>query len=176
MAETPKRAARSAKGKRRPSGGAAAGPQTVFSLSEEETLGLGKALAQSCKGGELIILEGELGLGKTVFARGVAVGLGIPGEDVSSPSFTLVQEYGGGRLPLYHVDLYRLDGSGDIETIGLEELLASGGVVVVEWGERLPPYLTRDAIRVRFHDLGEDSRRLEIASAPQAPPGRRGDA
>lgn len=151
-------------------------PQTVFSLSEEETRELGRTMAQTFKGAELVLLEGELGLGKTVFARGLAIGLGISGEDVSSPSFTLVQEYGGGRLPMFHVDLYRLDEPDDLETIGLEELLAAGGVVVVEWGEKLPPYFARDAIRVRFHDLGEGSRRLEIVPSPPKKPRRRGDA
>jgi tRNA threonylcarbamoyladenosine biosynthesis protein TsaE len=150
--------------------------RTVFSLSEEETQELGRNLSQSFKGADLVLLEGELGMGKTVFARGLAIGLGIPGEDVSSPSFTLVQEYGGGRLPMFHVDLYRLDDAADLETLGLEELLAAGGVVVIEWGEKLPPYLSREGIRVRFHDLGEDSRRLEIVPAPPRKPRRRGDA
>ncbi len=134
-------------------------------------------MSRSFKGAELVLLEGELGLGKTVFARGLAIGLGISSEDVSSPSFTLVQEYSGGRMTMFHVDLYRLDDPAELETIGLEELLAAGVVVVVEWGEKLPPYLSRDAIRVRFHDLGEDSRRLEIAPAPgKKPRKRRGDA
>ena len=144
--------------------------RTVFSLSEEETLEVGRTLARGLRGGELILLEGDLGLGKTVFAKGIAAGLGIAADDVTSPSFTLVQEYAGGRVPVFHVDLYRLEEPEDLSTIGIEEILAGGGVVVVEWGERLPPYLRREAIRVRFHDIGEDSRRIEIH--PQAPPRR----
>ncbi len=143
--------------------------RTVFSLSEEETLDVGRALARGLSGGELILLEGDLGLGKTVFAKGIAAGLGISADDVTSPSFTLVQEYAGGRLPVFHVDLYRLEDPEEVATIGVEEILAGGGVVVVEWGERLPPYLRRDAIRVRFHDIGEGSRRIEILPQEQAP-------
>ena len=177
MAETRKDRSNPGSGRARPAKGETGAPNTVFSLSEEETRELGRAMSQSFRGAELVLLEGELGLGKTVFARGLASGLGIPGEDVSSPSFTLVQEYAGGRLPMFHVDLYRLDDPAELETIGFEELLAGGGVVVVEWGEKLPSYLTREAIRVSFHDLGEDSRRLEIGPSPdKKKPRRQGDA
>lgn len=151
-------------------------PRTVFSLSEAETYDLGCSFAQQLKGGEMIVLEGDLGLGKTVFARGVAAGLGIPPEDVSSPSFTLVQEYRGGRLPMFHVDLYRLDEDDDTESLGLEDILAAGGVVVVEWGEKLPSYHCREALGIRFLDIGEDSRRIELLPPKIAPSNRRGDA
>jgi tRNA threonylcarbamoyladenosine biosynthesis protein TsaE len=137
-------------------------PRTVFSLSDDETLELGRTVARGLRGGELILLEGDLGLGKTVFAKGIAAGLGIAPEDVTSPSFTLVQEYAGGRFPMFHVDLYRLEDPEELATIGIDEVLSGGGVVVVEWGERLPPYLRRGAIRVSFHDIGEGSRRIEI--------------
>jgi tRNA threonylcarbamoyladenosine biosynthesis protein TsaE len=137
-------------------------PKTVFSLSDDETFELGRTVARGLRGGDLILLEGDLGLGKTVFAKGIAAGLGIAPEDVTSPSFTLVQEYAGGRLPMFHVDLYRLEDPEDLATIGIEEVLSGGGVVVVEWGERLPPYLRRGAIRVSFHDIGEGSRRIEV--------------
>ena len=152
------------------------GPRTTFSLSEDETYELGRAMGRSLRGGELILLEGDLGLGKTVFARGVAAGLGVRPEDVSSPSFTLVQEYTGGRQPLFHVDLYRLDNPDEIGTLGLEEILSSGGVVLVEWGEKLPPYLRRDAITVRFHDVGEGSRQIEIETSQKPAARPRGDA
>ncbi len=150
---------------------------TVFSLSEEETIDLGRTVARELKGGELILLEGELGLGKTAFTRGIAAGLGVAPEDVSSPSFTLVQEYRGGRLALFHVDLYRIDSDEEIATLGLEEILASNAVVVVEWGEKLSPYQRRGAIVIRFHDVGEGSRRIELLGGPaNAPTPRRGDA
>lgn len=139
--------------------------RTIYTLSEEETVDLACSLAQGLRGGEVLLLEGDLGLGKTVFARGIAVGLGIAPEDVSSPSFTLVQEYRGGRLPMFHVDLYRLGSAADVETLGLDDYIAAGGVVVVEWGDRLDAAFHRDATRVRFHDVGEGSRRIEIAQA-----------
>jgi len=150
--------------------------RTVFSLSDEETQEYGRALARGLTGGELVLLEGDLGLGKTVFARGVATGLGIPAEDVNSPSFTLVQEYGGGRLVMYHVDLYRIEGVEEIATLGIEDLLSSGAVTVVEWGERLPSYYTEDAIRIRLHDVSEGCRRIEISQPVRAEQPRRGDA
>jgi tRNA threonylcarbamoyladenosine biosynthesis protein TsaE len=150
--------------------------RTVFSLSETETMELGRTLGQGLAGGELILLEGELGLGKTVFARGIAEGLGIAPEEVTSPSFTLVNEYGGGRLLMYHLDLYRIERPDETGTLGLEELLASGGVVVVEWGERLDPRYQRDALVVRFHDIGEGSRRIDLFSAGWEGAEPRGDA
>ncbi len=136
---------------------------STFSLSEQETYELGMRLAGTLKGGELVVLEGDLGLGKTVFARGIAASLGVIPEDVTSPSFTLVQEYSGGRLPMFHVDLYRLnDEPQEIESLGLDDLLDSGGVVVVEWGDKLPPHIREHAITIRFHDMGEGSRKIEI--------------
>jgi tRNA threonylcarbamoyladenosine biosynthesis protein TsaE len=109
-----------------------------------------------------VLLEGPLGIGKTVFARGIAAGLGIAPEQVCSPSFTLVQEYAGGRVRMYHIDLYRIESVNEVGTLGLEELLSSGAVVVVEWGERLPDAYRRDAMTVRLHDIGEASRRIEL--------------
>lgn len=137
---------------------------------------MGRTMGRGLRGGELILLEGDLGLGKTVFARGVAAGLGVKPEDVSSPSFTLVQEYKGGRQPMFHVDLYRLESPEDIGTLGLEEILSSGGVVLVEWGEKLPPYLRREAIAVRFHDVGEGSRQIEIQTVGKPAARPQGDA
>jgi tRNA threonylcarbamoyladenosine biosynthesis protein TsaE len=140
---------------------------TTFSLSEQETYELGMRLAGTLKGGELVALDGDLGLGKTVFARGIAASLGVVPEDVTSPSFTLVQEYSGGRLPMFHVDLYRLgEDPLEIETLGLDDMLDSGGVVVVEWGEKLPAHLREHAIAVRFHDVGEGSRKIEVDTGP----------
>jgi tRNA threonylcarbamoyladenosine biosynthesis protein TsaE len=156
--------------------GGAEKPQTVFSLSEDETADLGRTLARNLKGGELILLEGDLGLGKTVFARGIATGLGIAPEDVNSPSFTLVQEYTGGRLPMFHVDLYRLTSGEEIETLGVDDLLASDAIVVIEWGDKLPPHHKRGAITVRFHDVGEGSRRIEVLGAAGEKRRRVGDA
>ncbi len=146
---------------------------TLYSLETEETERFGQVFAQRLRGGELIVLQGDLGLGKTVFARGLAVGLGLRSVEVSSPTFTLVHEHLGGRLPFYHVDLYRLEDPSALSTLGLEELLSAGAVVAVEWGEKLPPYLRHGAISIRFSDLGEDSRRIDIdAPRPASGPDR----
>jgi tRNA threonylcarbamoyladenosine biosynthesis protein TsaE len=146
-------------------------------LSEDETIEIGRRLGRALRGGALVVLQGELGLGKTVFARGIASGLGVAPEEVSSPSFTLVQEYRGGRLPLFHVDLYRVeDLEEEIPSLGIEELLAEGGIAMIEWGERLPPYLRRGAVVVRLHDLGDGCRRIEIGAEPDRAPRPPGDA
>ena len=153
------------------------GSRTVFSLSEEETLDLGRGLGRALKGGELLLLQGDLGCGKTVFARGVAAALGVLAEEVTSPSFTLVHEYKGGRLPLFHIDLYRLESPDEeVGVLGIEEILAAGGVVLVEWGEKLPPFLKRGATVIQFHDVGEGSRRIEILAEATAVSRPRGDA
>jgi len=174
MADRSKTRAR-ARPKKKTTAGAPA-TRTVFSLSEEETEDLGRALARGLRGGELVLLVGDLGLGKTVFVRGMATGLGIEPEDVSSPSFTLVQHYRGGRVPLCHVDLYRLSSDEEIGTLGIDEILATDAVVVVEWGERLPPFWRKDAITVRFHDVGEGCRQIELQGVGAAPTIRGGDA
>ena len=145
--------------------------RSVYSLSESETYELGRTLGQQVAGGELVLLEGPLGIGKTVFVRGLAAGLGIPPEEVSSPSFTLVQEYAGRRGRMVHVDLYRIEAVDDLSTLGLEELMGGGAVVVVEWGERLPLPYRRGALTVRFHDLGDASRRIELIPTAEPRPG-----
>ena len=95
--------------RRRSGPGSSGSRHTLFSLSEQETIEIGRTLGRGLHGGDLVLLEGELGLGKTVLAKGIAAGLGVDPDDVTSPSYTLVQEYEGGRVPLFHLDLYRLD-------------------------------------------------------------------
>ena len=136
----------------------------IYSLSEAETFKYGETLGRTLSGGETILLEGELGAGKTVFARGIAAGLGIDPKEVGSPTFILVDRHFG-RITLFHADLYRLDRAEDMFDLALEEFAASGAVVVVEWGERLPLELREGALEVRFTDLGDDSRRITIHRA-----------
>ncbi len=158
-------------------GAGASGPKTLFSLSEDETFDLGRGVGRTLRGGELLVLQGDLGYGKTVFARGIAAALGIDPAEVTSPSFTLVHEYRDGRFPLFHIDLYRLEApEEEVGALGIEDVRSGGGVVMVEWGERLPPFLRRGAITVRFHDLGEGSRRIEVHAEPGAAKPPRGDA
>src|SRR5262245_58585040 len=115
---------------------------TVVTASETETSAVGRDLARALRAGDVVLLHGELGAGKTAFVRGLAEGLGVPPEEVSSPTFTLIQEYRGGRLPLFHVDLYRLDDVREIDDLGLDEL-ARAGVMAIEWAEKLPVQLRR---------------------------------
>ncbi len=150
--------------------------RSVFSLSEEETLELGAQLAKNLRAGDLVLLEGDLGLGKTVFARGVATGLGIPADEVSSPSYTLIQEYRGGPFPIFHVDLYRIEDPEDLSTLGLEDVLDGSALTLVEWGDKLPPYYRRECTIVRFYDRGEGSRQIEIERQTANPDRRSSDA
>src|SRR5580692_10648936 len=109
---------------------------TLISHSPAETEALGEKFGRAARPGWVIALSGELGAGKTQFVKGVARGLGISAR-VHSPTFTLVAEYGGGRLPLFHLDLYRLENEAQILSAGLEEFLQPDGVAVIEWAERM---------------------------------------
>jgi len=137
-------------------------PEVYRTRSPEETRALGEALARKLVPGDLLLLYGDLGSGKTTFVQGLARGLGVPEEVyVVSPSFSLVNEYPG-RIPLFHVDLYRL-GPEEVEELGLYEML-SRGVMVVEWAERLgedwsPRY------RIHFTYLSEEEREIRIERA-----------
>ncbi len=128
--------------------------------SEAETRALAARLARDLEAGAIVLLSGDLGAGKTAFARGLAEGLSVDPELVSSPTFTIVHEYAGGRLPLVHVDLYRLS-SADLDEIGLDPDLALRGVTAIEWPERLSRAVP-NAVTVHIVDAGADSREIEI--------------
>jgi tRNA threonylcarbamoyladenosine biosynthesis protein TsaE len=134
----------------------------ILSRSDAETEAIGAELATRLVAGSRVLLYGELGAGKTAFVRGLAAGLGIDPDDVSSPTFTLVQEYRG-RLPLFHVDLYRL-APGEVDDLGLDAL-AAAGVLAIEWAERMPR-ADPGAIEVRLDHAGEDQRRITVATPP----------
>jgi tRNA threonylcarbamoyladenosine biosynthesis protein TsaE len=133
-----------------------------ITTSEDETRERGARLAAELAPGAVILLSGDLGAGKTAFVRGLAAGLGIDPDEVSSPTFTLVHEHRGGRLPLVHVDLYRLERA-ELDDIGLDQDLASRGVLAVEWAERLARAIP-GAMRIRIEDAGGDTRRIRIGS------------
>jgi tRNA threonylcarbamoyladenosine biosynthesis protein TsaE len=126
--------------------------------SEQETAAVAKALATHLRGGDVILLSGPLGAGKTAFVRGLAEGLGIDPLEVSSPTFTLVHEYRGGRLTLYHVDLYRLDRAAT-DDLGLDELGVAGGVLAIEWPDRLTHGL-EGARQVHIEIVDDTTRRI----------------
>ncbi len=128
--------------------------------SEEETQAVAQDLATRLKPGDIVRLSGELGAGKTAFVRGLAIGLSIDPEAVSSPTFTLVHQYRGGRLVLYHADLYRLDEAAT-DDLGLEEMGAADGVLAVEWPDRLT-HVMPGAIEVAMTIVGDTTRRISV--------------
>ncbi len=134
--------------------------RVTITQSEAETMALGRQLGQSLSVGATVLLRGELGAGKTAFVRGLADGLGLATEEVSSPTFTLIQEYRG-PLRLFHVDLYRVS-SVEADDLGLEEL-SEQGVVAIEWAEKLT-FAPEGAVAVQIDDLGGDTRRVTIVT------------
>lgn len=139
--------------------------ETITS-SESETSAAGERLARSLSAGDVVLLYGDLGAGKTAFVRGLAQGLGSDPGEVSSPTFTLVQEYPG-RLTLYHVDLYRLE-EREVDDLGLEELVLGDGVVAIEWAERWRGR-PDDVIEVTIEHVEDEKRRIAIASRVSTP-------
>ncbi|MBI1872451.1 MAG: tRNA (adenosine(37)-N6)-threonylcarbamoyltransferase complex ATPase subunit type 1 TsaE [Acidobacteria bacterium] len=143
-------------------------PETVvISHSEIETAGVAYGLASTLNPGTTVLLIGELGAGKTAFVRGLAEGLGLDPHQVSSPTFTLIQEYRG-RITLHHADLYRITAD-EAEDLGLQELAGPDSVVAVEWADKLTRPVG-EAVLVRLEDLGNDTRRITIAQGALTPP------
>lgn len=134
--------------------------------SPEETEELGRRLAAVLTPGSVVAYTGDLGAGKTAFTRGLARGLGIEGG-VTSPTFTIVNEYEGGRMPLFHFDMYRLGGEEELFDIGWDDYLARGGVCAVEWSENVAGALEGDAVRVDIRRGAHDQQRiLSVENAP----------
>ena len=127
--------------------------------SPDETRALGRTLAQALQGGAVVAFTGDLGAGKTAFVSGMAGGLGIE-ERVTSPTFTIVNEYEGGRLPLFHFDMYRLGSADELFHIGWEDYLARNGVCAVEWSENVDEALDGDTIRVDISRGEDDNTRI----------------
>lgn len=139
-----------------------------LSNGADETLKLGQQLGEKLRGGEILLLSGPLGAGKTIFVKGIATALGINAEEVTSPSFTLVNPHNG-RLTLYHIDLYRLDeGASAAHAVDLDELLTNDeAVMVIEWAERLGRYpLPSNLWRIVIAGDGEEARKVSIAKMP----------
>jgi tRNA threonylcarbamoyladenosine biosynthesis protein TsaE len=135
--------------------------------SPEKTAELGRKFARSAKPGDVFALFGDLGAGKTVFAKAFASELEIESE-ITSPTFTLINEYFDGKIPFYHMDLYRISGEDDFTEIGGEEYLQSNGICLIEWSEKIPSLLGEDVFRIMFENLGADQRRITV----EVPSGR----
>jgi tRNA threonylcarbamoyladenosine biosynthesis protein TsaE len=138
-------------------------PVTHLSHSVEQTEAIAADLASRLLGGECVALHGDLGAGKTQFVRGLVRGLGGNVRSVSSPTFVLLNVYDTGRLTVFHLDAYRVHGAEDFEAIGFPELLEQGGVVVVEWAERVAELLPEPTTHVRITAEADESRRIEIS-------------
>ena len=132
----------------------------ILTNKESETVNEGEKLGRLLKPGAVVALYGKLGAGKTAFTRGVAAGLGID-TIVSSPTFTIVNEYPG-SIPLFHFDMYRLEGESELFDIGWDDYQDRGGVCIVEWSEKVPGAFSPDTIIVKIENLGDNLRRLEI--------------
>ena len=137
-------------------------PSQIITRSAEETLAYGRTLAGELSPPLIVLLRGDLGAGKTTLVKGIAEGFGAArAEDVTSPTFTLIHEYRGADTTLYHIDLYRIDTDRELETLGLDDLLAPNCVLLIEWGEKFPR-LRRDMnLQITLESVGETARRIE---------------
>jgi tRNA threonylcarbamoyladenosine biosynthesis protein TsaE len=133
---------------------------TTISHSPGETFELGRRIGATLRGGEVLALDGELGAGKTQFVKGLAAGLGHD-SDVTSPTFTLIHEYTGGRLPLYHFDFYRIESEDEAIRAGLDDYLGGSGVLAIEWAGKFPALLPRTTRWLRFRAGAGDTREIE---------------
>ncbi len=134
----------------------------VTTGSPEETRAVGRRLARVLSGDRVVALEGTLGAGKTVLVKGLADGLGLDGDGVSSPTFTVIHEYRRPGLVLFHVDAYRVESAAEWSELGIEDVLYGPGWCVVEWPERLGPLLPGDAVRIRLEHRGATSRHISL--------------
>ncbi len=138
---------------------------TVETNSPGETKSLGKKIGPNLKSGDIIALIGELGAGKTCLAQGLALGLGVSPKDyVASPSFVLVKEYRG-RLPVYHIDLFRIKNTEELESLGWEEYLYGEGVSIIEWAERAGKLMPPEYLRIELDILGSQRRRISLKAS-----------
>lgn len=136
----------------------------IESFSEEQTFAFARELGEKAKKGQVYALDGDLGTGKTVFTKGFAVGLGIE-EPVSSPTFTIVQEYDDGRLPLYHFDVYRIGDVEEMDEIGFEDYLYGDGICFIEWAKFVEELLPESSVRILIEkdlEKGFDYRKITI--------------
>ena len=138
--------------------------EVIESLREQDTYDLGKKLGESCKAGDIILLNGDLGVGKTIFTKGFGKGLGIE-EPISSPTFTIMQIYEQGRLPLYHFDVYRIADPEEMDEIGHEDYFFGKGVCLIEWASLIEELIPEHATEIRIEKVlekGFDYRKITI--------------
>jgi len=133
--------------------------------SAAETVAFGRSLAASLTPPKLVLLRGELGAGKTTLVKGIAEGFqAAKEEDVTSPTFTLVHEYRGPQVKVYHIDLYRVDTPRQLETLGLDDLMADNAILFIEWGEKFPRFVHERDLEIALQSLGESERKITIST------------
>ena len=139
--------------------------QEFITHSAEETIALGRSLAGMLTPPRLVLLRGDLGAGKTTLVKGIAEAFqAASAEDVTSPTFTLVHEYRGPRVNLYHIDLYRVDTPRQLETLGLDDLIADNSILLIEWGEKFPHLRQDQDMEIVLERLGEDERKIQLTT------------
>jgi len=134
---------------------------TIKTTSVKETIAIGKKLGKLMSPGDVIYLTGELGAGKTCFVKGIAEGLGIRGKDITSPTFIIINEYKG-KIPLYHIDLYRIGVIEDLRDIGMDEIVYGKGVTAIEWAERIKDVLPDERLDITLKWVDDKTRSIEI--------------
>jgi tRNA threonylcarbamoyladenosine biosynthesis protein TsaE len=140
-------------------------PREFTTHSAEETIALGRELAAMLTPPKLVLLRGELGAGKTTLIKGIAEGFQAASqEDVTSPTFTLIHEYLGPRANLYHIDLYRVDTPRELETLGLDDLVAENSVLLIEWGEKFVRFQRERDVEIELERLGETKRKIRVTT------------
>src|SRR5271167_3763497 len=132
--------------------------------SPEETIALGRTLAELLAPPKIVVLRGDLGAGKTTLVKGIAEAFqAASAEDVTSPTFTLIHEYRGPAANLYHIDLYRIDTPRQLETLGLDDLIADNSVLLIEWGEKFARFVKERDVEIAMERVGEDDRRVRVS-------------
>jgi tRNA threonylcarbamoyladenosine biosynthesis protein TsaE len=138
-------------------------PQEVVTHSSEETIAFGRTLRDVLAPPSIVLLRGDLGAGKTTLVKGIAAGFeAAEEEDVTSPTFTLVHEYRGPRVTLFHIDLYRIDTERELETLGLDDLMEAGNVLLIEWGEKFRRFVREREIEISIERLSDSDRRITL--------------
>lgn len=137
----------------------------VITNSADETIALGRTLADLLIPPKLVLLRGDLGTGKTTLVKGIASAFqAAPEEDVTSPTFTLIHEYRGPKAALFHIDLYRVDTLRELETLGLDDLRGENSILLIEWGEKFPRFVRERDVEIALERVGENARRIRISS------------
>jgi tRNA threonylcarbamoyladenosine biosynthesis protein TsaE len=142
-----------------------AGSREIITHSADETIAFGRTLAGLLAPPKVVLLRGELGAGKTTLVKGIAQAFhGAKEEDVTSPTFTLVHEYRGPKVDVFHIDLYRVETARELETLGIEDLMADNSVLLIEWGEKFPRFARERDFEIALDRTGENDRRIRITT------------